>query len=364
MTDAMKNSDIFTAIKIISGDIGASEFVPTNQEQKPVLELINNKPDERMSSYNFWYAITAQTLLTGNGYAVIYRKGDIIEKLVFVMPHQIMMEQDTDTGKITYQYTDDKGDLWELEQNEVLHFRPFSNNGLMGISPLMSLRKEIGLQDKGMSTLLNWFDKGVQSGGTLILKNAVLGNDAKRKIREDFEAVNSGANNNGGVIVLDDSQEFKQYELNTDILKMIQNNEYSTKQIAKAFGIPLNRFSVEYVNTSDGDLNANYINSTLRVFDTNFHDEILDKLGIDVHLHYGSLNGSDTISRLDMLMNGKSKGIEAIPVNVIQQYYGIQSTDTRLFGELTKKEGGETSETTNGNEGAGNENGDDTEQDN
>ena len=103
---------------------------------------------------------------------------------------------------------------------------------------------------------------------------------------------------------------------------MIQNNVYSTKQIAKAFGIPLSRFGMELVNSKDDAANDLYISSTLRMLSQMITDEIFAKMGIKVELDFSTLTGQDAASRLNKLMDDGNGGDGALLVNEVRRYYG------------------------------------------
>ena len=171
--------------------------------------------------------------------------------------------------------------------------------------------------------LSSFFKKGIQAGGVLKLKNGKVNNTAKKKIKKDFEEINSGASNANSVIVLDESQDFSHFDVNTDILKMIQNNVYSTKQIAKAFGIPLSRFGMELVNSKDDAANDVYVSSTLRALSRMITDELYIKLGINVELDFSTLTGQDTASRLNKLMEDGDGGDGILYINEARRYYGL-----------------------------------------
>ena len=159
----------------------------------------------------------------------------------------------------------------------------------LGRSPLLSLNEEISLQTNGLKVLNNFFSKGVFSGGILKLLNGTVNNQTKAKIREDFEKVNGA----GGTIVLDETQEFNENKINTEVLKLIQANKFSTQQIAKVLGIPINRFGQELVNSSDTSQNDIYIASTIAMYESSICDEINLKLGVELELDLSKLQ-SDT----------------------------------------------------------------------
>ncbi len=317
---ALEQSDVFTAIKILSGDIAASKFKFVDEKNTNLqkLDLLNAKPNPSMTPYSFMFATIAQMLLSGNSFAIIHE-----DWLEFAKPSQVVVYEDLETGLLRYEYTNKAGTSYKVDSSEMLHFKYVTVNGKTGISPLDALKTELSMLDNGNKMLSSFFKKGIQAGGVLKLNKGALNNSSKKQIKQDFEEVNSGASNANSVIVLDDTQEFKQFEINTDILKMIQNNVYSTKQIAKAFGIPLSRFGMELVNTKDDAANDVYVSSTLRALSRMITDELFIKLGINVELDFSTLTGQDMASRMNKAMDGGNGGDGYLLVNEIRKYYGL-----------------------------------------
>ncbi|WP_271028000.1 phage portal protein [Enterococcus faecium] len=317
---ALEQSDVFTAVKILAGDIAASKFKFSDNKQADIrkLDMLNKYPNASMTPYSFMFATIAQMLLSGNSFAIIHE-----DWLEFAKPSQVVVYEDLETGVLRYEYTNKAGTSYKVDSSEMLHFKYVTVNGKTGISPLDALKTELSMLDNGNKMLSSFFKKGIQAGGVLKLNKGTLNNKSKKQIKQDFEEVNSGASNANSVIVLDDTQEFKQFELNTDILKMIQNNVYSTKQIAKAFGIPLSRFGMELVNTKDDSANDSYVSSTLRALSQMITDELAIKLGINVELDFSTLTGQDMASRMNKAMDGGNGGDGYLLVNEIRNYYGL-----------------------------------------
>lgn len=354
--EALKNSDIFTGINIIAGDIAQSGLIHQvgGRENKRVLEILSKNPTPTMSAYTFYYALIAQLIMYGNSYAIIHRNGDgIFTHLEYCQPQHVSMLRDTDTGAIAYDVIRDhaKGENEQILAKDMLHLKIGSLDGLLGRTPLASLKTEVSMLDSGNKLLASFFAKGIQAGGILKLKNGSVNNSIKREIKQSFEEVNAGSANANSVIVLDESQEFEQYTLNTDILKMIQSNEFSSKQIAKVLGIPLNRFGMELVNSTDEGANKIYISSTLAMYERVLCDE-LKKLDIDLQLDFSALLYDAMDDRMKRLMDGKSEGVNALTVDEVRAYYGYGEIGgdigQTLYGVLTKKDGNARKESEGG----------------
>lgn len=328
---ALRNSDIFTGINIISGDLGQSSFRPVKDipVDEDFLKMINKRPNNKQSHYMFMYATVANLILSGNSYALIHRDrmGDI-ESLEFVRPEQVNVIQNVNTGEWSYDVTMDYGSImYKCKPEDILHFRITTVDGFLGRSPLLSLKDEVAMQSNGSKILSKFFANGVFGGGILKLKGAYVDNNTKAKIRKDFEKANGGSTNSNGVIVLDESTEFQEYKMNTDILKLIQGNKFSTQQIAKVLGIPLNRFGMELVNSTDSGANDIYIASTISQYERAICDEIEIKTGNTLELDLTTLLNDTYDDRRKRVFEGKSgkELLGAIQVNEIRDYLGYEN---------------------------------------
>ena len=326
---ALTNSDIYTGVNIIAGDVAQSPFKPVNNSSidDNLLTLLNKEPKTNQSHYTMMYAVVSNLILTGNAYVLIHRNNDdSVKELEFVETQQVNVIRDLATGLYRYEVNMPYGNImYKCKPNDILHFKLSTTDGWLGRSPLLSLNEEISLQTNGLKVLNNFFSKGVFSGGILKLLNGTVNNQTKAKIREDFEQVNGA----GGTIVLDETQDFTENKINTEVLKLIQANKFSTQQIAKVLGIPINRFGQELVNSSDTGQNDIYIASTIAMYESSICDEINLKLGVELELDLSKLRQDTKEDRLRRIAEGKVKSefAQALTVNDAREYLGFTEID-------------------------------------
>lgn len=335
---ALTNSDIYTGVNIIAGDIAQSPFKPVNNStvDESLLTLLNKEPKNNQSHYTMMYAVVSNLILTGNAYILIHRNDDnSVKELEFVETQQVNVIRDLVTGEYRYEVIMPYGNImYKCTPNDILHFKLTTTDGWLGRSPLLSLNDEISLQTNGLKVLNNFFSKGVFSGGILKLLNGTVNNQTKAKIRQDFENVNGA----GGTIVLDETQDFTENKINTEVLKLIQANKFSTQQIAKVLGIPVSRFGQELVNSSDTSQNDIYIASTIAMYESSICDEINLKLGVELELDLSKLRQDTKEDRLRRIAEGKVKSefAQALTVNDARTYLGFQEIDggQQLLGQM------------------------------
>ncbi|MHC5226906.1 phage portal protein [Enterococcus sp. LJL99] len=324
---ALLQSDIFTAIRIIAGDIATADYTTSNDAL--VEDLFTKKANSSTTSYTFLFTLIANTLLTGQGFALIERdKEKGITGLRNIKSSKVTVLESEDEKELGYKILDSKFS-GEYSEKDIIHLKAFSTDGKLGVSPISALKPEIAMQKNGVSLLVNSFKKGISTSGILKLAKGNLNNESKKTIRESFEEANSGSSNSGSVMVLGEGEEFKQLEVDTKVLDMIQNNKYSTQQIAKTFGIPLSRFGQELVNSKDTDANDIYIASTLNTYKTMMKQECDDKLDTDLSIEFSTLTGQAKQTLLSKLIQDK-QGEGVLMINEVRDFYGVDALPAEI----------------------------------
>lgn len=279
--NAIKNSDVFSAIRILASDVASSPIELLNGS-KPVntdkyYNLLNNHPNDQTDGFHFKFALMVNLLLNGNSYAEIDNPDDP-QELKLVKNSSMTVKQDDQTGKLIYLISNSKGRQRRVNPDHILHFKCFSMDGLTGTSPLMSLRDELNIQGAGNKMLANFYNNGVNPNGILKINDADLDAEAKSNIRKSFEAANAGMSNTSRVMILDDGQDYTPMEVNSDVAKLVNSNDWTSKQIAKVFGLSSYQLGIEENHSNVEQTNLNYVNGTLRHWFDTFSSELSFKL--------------------------------------------------------------------------------------
>jgi len=270
----LKNSDIFTAAKVVAQDLATNPIQLLENDENVISDdlnyLLNVRPNEAMSARSFKFSLAVNLLLAGDAYAHIIKtsRGEVVE-LRLLSPSWVQIYQNRDGG-LYYEITDDYGNNFILEQDQILHYKYFTTDGLLGMSPLYALETEVAIQDSGNGLLKDFFKSGVNGSGILTVHKADLSPQAKSAIREKFV---ESADSTSRIIVTDDTMEYKNLEVDTSILKLVNSNNYSTRQIAKAFSIPTFKLGVEGSHTSIQQANLDYIQNSLDHYFDVFNSE-------------------------------------------------------------------------------------------
>lgn len=263
---ALKNSDVFTAIQVIAGDVASTDMLTKGHKKdelfNDVLRLFNVSPDGEIPGWHFKFIIVANMLLNGNAYVEIIRdkKTGLPSSLYFL--HNSLVSIEEKDGMIVYNISENhEGESVRVTSDEILHFRYMTLDGYHGYSPLYALMHEIAISQGSKGYLKNFFENGGTTTNVLTLEDSRLSNNERDMITNEFEK--SLARNNAGIITLDSTMKFDRISIPTEALNFLNSYKFSTQQVAKAFGLPISKMSSEMVNTSITQANVEYLQSRL-----------------------------------------------------------------------------------------------------
>lgn len=280
---ALRNSDVLTATSIIAGDIARFPLIKKNVhgdiiQDEDINYLLNVKSTGNASARTWKFAMAVNTILTGNAYSRILRDPRTGKALQFQFykPSETRVEE-LDSHELIYTFVDSlTGKEITCNAEDVIHWKFFSHDTILGRSPLLSLGDEISLQNSGTSTLLKFFKDGFSSG-ILKMEGAMLSGEARKKAREEFEKMREGAKG-GSPLVFDNTMTYEPLEIDTNVLQLISSNNFSTAQIAKALRIPSYKLGVNSPNQSVAQLTEDYVTNDLPFY----FDAITSELGLKI----------------------------------------------------------------------------------
>lgn len=300
----LQNSDVYAAVSIIAGDLASN---PIKSGSDLYDKMINIRPNDQMSGYSFKHALAVEMLLNGNSFAEI----DLSSHLLKFIPNNKLGMEINDTDQIIYTYYPngtENGNQRRIDPSNILHFKCFTRDGLVGLSPLVSLKDEIGIQKSGNQLMRSFFQNGIH-GTTLVTAHQTdLSPEAKENIRKKFDEATTGTKALN-TIVTDDSMDIKSLPVSSDILKFVNSNDWSTRQIAKAFGLPPERLGVENEHSSQDQSNVSYLQGTLQRYEDSITSELNYKLNQTFTYDNSKLLSLDPQDQQQMAVDGYTSGL-------------------------------------------------------
>lgn len=299
---ALRNSDVFAAIALIAGDLASN---PIKCDSDLYTKMVNQKPNGLMDGRSFKYALAVEMLLNGNAFAEI---GQSNHSLYFIPNNKMTVKQDDVTGKLTYTYSPNGRIKRNIPPSRMLHFKYFTRDGFVGISPLYALQAELGIQNAGNDIMTNFFNNGIHGTTVVQVHKTDLAAEGKENIRQKFDEATTG-DRALNTIVTDDGMDVKNLPLNTDVLKLVNSNDWTTRQIAKAFGLPVEKLGVENEHSNQQQSNLQYLQGSLQHYEDCFTAELNFKLGQDFSFDNSKLLSLDPASQQQLAVDGYTNGL-------------------------------------------------------
>ena len=263
--EAIKNTDVFKAIVMIASDLAKMDIQVRRDgvidENHELSFLLNKRPNNAYNGYKLKFAFFANALLNRNSYLEKQYANNRLVGLKLLRPSAVTLKDDQ--REIYYEVTDEDGNVRKLNYHEVVDLSFYTLDGFNGLNIIDVLSQVLETDKSGKAFLSNFLKNGTHAGGILKMQGAAMNRDARNKVREEFQKTMSGNAEAGKVIVLDDTMSYEQLQIDTEVLKLIQNSKPSTSEVAKAFGIPLHKFGIETNNINIAEANLDYIASAL-----------------------------------------------------------------------------------------------------
>lgn len=240
--------------------------------------MLNNRPDERMTRYEFIKTLVTSKLLNGNGYALIDRSGNT-PKFVFVPSGKVRPKYKTDKNGQYYLTYSVEGYDRQLQADELLHIKNFSYDGLVGVSTLEHASNCILIASGGDLQSVKYYDGNGQPSGIVSVET---GGRLKAGSREEFykQWDSRLKNNPGGVMMLEGNAKYQPINVNPADAQLLESRQFSVVEICRFFGVsPVKCFDLSKSSYSTVEATQiDFLNDTLRPIMETIEQEINAKL--------------------------------------------------------------------------------------
>ncbi|MBA2660080.1 MAG: phage portal protein [Nitrosospira sp.] len=217
----------------------------------PLYRVLHEQPNSLQTALEFREMMQAMVLLRGNAHAEIIRGNDgQVIGLLPLMSDRVATLQ-LDNGRLAYDVTDTKGRIRRLLQDEVLHLRHRSENGLVGVSPITASRETVQLALSERDYGITNFNNGTRLSGILKFEN--LTPEQHIQVSKSWNEKYAGMDNAGRVAIISGKGEFTPISMSMEDAQWLEARQFSVEELARLFRVP---------PTIIGDLrHGNYSNS-------------------------------------------------------------------------------------------------------
>lgn len=261
---AMQTSTVYACVTILAQTLamlpiavkryrpdGGTDLAPGHR----LFKQLKIRPNRWQTSFEFREMMEAARLLRGNAYAyIVPTPGRGVNELVPLHPdsvHPFVVGPDGAStfmtanspppekgSKLYYSLSGLTGVESVLAQDEVLHVRGISHNGIVGLNPIQLHRESIGLAMATEEHGARLFSNGAQIGGVLEHPK-VLGDEAYRHLKEAWDATRTGVGNAHKTAILEEGMKFTKVGMTSEDAQFLDTRKYQVEDIARIFNTPL-----------------------------------------------------------------------------------------------------------------------------
>ena len=287
----------------------------------PLFPVLHGSPNGDHTAFEFWEMLMVHLLLRGNAYAeIIAGRRGAIDRLVPLHPDYVKVER-LPNGRRAYEVRDPKGKTAprRLVQDEVLHVRNRSTDGLVGLSPITLAREQVGLSMVLQRHAAKFFANNAQPRGAIKTPGA-LDDEAIARMRKSWNDVYGGVENSSKVAILEQGLEYQAISLSNEDSQFLESRKFQVAEIARLFRVPPHMIGDTERSTSWGtgieQQTIGFINYALRPWLERIEQAVHRDLFIGpwrlTHFAEANLDGllrGDFPTRMDGFMKMMQSGI-------------------------------------------------------
>ena len=202
----------------------------------PALKLLR-KPNPYMTRLNFLKFVVVNMALRGNAFALIERNrnGDPIGFVPLRFDTVTINTEDD----LFYLVTPSEGEPYPVSPENMLHFKLFSLDGIVGLSPIEYQAETMGLAKAGQQWSSRFMRKGGFTGGYVIYEN-FLTKQQEAQIMAKFPDVRKAdADDIGKMAILQGNPKIVPAGLSQRDAQFIESQQFQEEALAGIYGVPL-----------------------------------------------------------------------------------------------------------------------------
>lgn len=182
--------------------------------------ILHDQPNPEMTSFEFREALMGHLALWGNAYAEVVRdEAGRVGALWPLRPDRMRVSRD-DQG-LRYEYILPDGTIAIFRQQNIMHIRGLSSDGIVGYSPIRLAREAIGLTLATEEFGARFFGQGSRPSGILEHPGR-LSPEAKKNLRESWEEMHSGLTGAHRIAILEEGLTWRQIGIPPEDAQFLQ----------------------------------------------------------------------------------------------------------------------------------------------
>lgn len=205
--------------------------------EMPLYGVLHDMANENQSAFEAREFLVRSVLLHGNGYARLERNARGQVTAMYPLQAITVGVERLPSGRLRYRVTDPRGGSYILMQEEMLHLRGPSRDGVIGLSPLQIARGSMALAVNQAETAYGLMERGVKPSGVVSYPDK-MNQVRKDEVRTKIAEKNGGPSGAGNILVLDGGAKWDGYKHTSVDMEFLASRKLSNEDVARLFGVP------------------------------------------------------------------------------------------------------------------------------
>lgn len=241
---ALQVSAVMACVRVISEGVAALPVQVKRPDERGVMRpiehplngLLNLKPNEWQTGFEFREHLLLHAALTGNGYGYIVRDGaGEIGEIIPLEPSEVHVDEGVDHVPV-YHLSDGKGCIvGRVDASDMLHLRGPSYNGWEGIDPVRLAANAIGLSRAAERSQAALHKNGGRPGGLLSTDEA-LSPERVKQLAKAWQAAFTGSNQHK-TAVLDSGMKFQSLAMSGVDAQHLETRRFQIEEVCRVFNV-------------------------------------------------------------------------------------------------------------------------------
>lgn len=297
---AMKISTVNRCVEVLSTSMAVLPVYIMDEKTHMRLpdhrlgRILWERPNEDMTPFDYSRLMLANEVLKGNAYAWIHRdsRTGYVRELLPLPPDYVTLRVDRN-GSVWYQYTAPRtGEIYRLDQEDVIHYKAYSKDGLEGISVLSRAAQTMATAESAEKYQTAVYRNGGRPSGILTTDADIGGSvevkkadgttetiTKKERIRRAWDQVHRGPDNAFRLAVLDLGLKYQPIAMSNTDAQFVESSEIRVADVCRFFGVPLHLAYAGKQSYSSNEQNGiEFVNYTLLGYETQWKQEDSYKL--------------------------------------------------------------------------------------
>ena len=240
---AIRVAAVFACVRVLSETLASLPLItyrrlPNGGKERAtdhyIYKMLHDSPNQTQTAFEWLEMLQGHLCLRGNAYCEIVPASK--PELVPIHPDRVTVER-LDNGRLRYYVRNSQGVKIEKSQDQILHVRGLSCDGVTGMSPIAVARDTIGLAKATEAHGATLFKNGARPG-FVFASDQPIKKEAALDTLAGWNAVHQGSFNSHKPAILPFGLKPVEIGMSNDDAQFLESRKFQVTEICRVFRVP------------------------------------------------------------------------------------------------------------------------------